>query len=192
MSSPLREVSERARATLRAVAMLVLLLLAACGTPPRAEPVVSPVPPSSHERVVLYFPHRSRPVLLREVRQAERRGEQPEWFALQQLLLGPALPEGRPVLPGLSLPGTQAGASQLAIAAKVFEGDVNLLLTRSAADALVQGKDLLPVYALVNTLCSFPRVTAVHFSVEGQREPLKVAGVDLSQPLQPRWDLVAA
>lgn len=145
---------------------------------------MTPVPTVSKDQVVLYFPHRTRPILVREVREAERRGEQPEWFALQQLLAGPHSPEARPVF------GEVSPENQVFIGSKVIEGDLTLILTRPGADALAGAGDLLSVYALVDTLGSFPRVKSVHFSVEGQPESLRVSGIDLSQPMKPRWDLV--
>jgi spore germination protein GerM len=146
--------------------------------------VVSPVPAANEEQVTLYFPHRSRPVLVREVRQVERRGEQPEWLAVQQLLAGPRSPEARPLFAVITR------EAPVAISVKVIAGNVTLLLTRPAAAALAEGGDLLPIYALVNTLGSYPQVESVSFRLEGQAEGPVIAGTDLSRPMKPRWDLV--
>lgn len=174
-----------------ALALLALALLAACSRPQPA-PVISATPPTTAESVVLYFPHKSRPVLVREVRRAERHGEQPEFFALRLLLQGPESAEARPVFAGGAELGLGGTPDQVAIGAKVLEGDVNLLLTSAAGAALAQAQDRLAIYAIVDTLAAFPRVKSVRFLVEGQPPaPLLVDGLDLSQPLTPRWDIIS-
>ncbi len=174
---------------LPALVLLVLVLPAGCGRPepPAVEPAVRPVPTPSGEQVTLYFPHRTQPVLVKETRHAERSGEQPERFALRQLLTGPQSPDARPVLAGAEFNGS---GNPGAIAAKVLEGDVVLVLTRAAAERLAAGGDLTAVYALVNTLAAFPRVNTVRLVAEGGTEPLLVAGVNVSLALSPRWELV--
>lgn len=175
-----------------ALVLLALVLATGCGRPeppPAVEPAVRPVPTPSGEQVTLYFPHRTQPVLVKEIRHAERSGEQPERFALRQLLTGPQSPDARPVLAGAEFDGSGSG-NQGAIAAKVLEGDVVLVLTRAAAERLAAGGDLTAVYALVNTLAAFPRVNTVRLVTEGGTEPLLVAGVNVSLALSPRWELV--
>lgn len=183
--SPLRVLRRLPLTALLLLALLTLPALAAgCAGRETPGPVVSPVPSPTLEEVTLYFPHRTREGLVREVRQAERRGEQPERFALQQLLAGPRSAEARPVFAHAFSDG------EIAVSAKVLGGEMVLLLTAEAADALAAGGDLLPVHAVVATLGSLARVETVQFRVEGREEPLVVAGTDLSQPLTPRWDLV--
>lgn len=145
---------------------------------------ISPVPAETHEWVTLYFPHRSRPVLVEERRQVVRRGEQPEWVVIKELLRGPQSPDARPAL------DLSADAARIEIAgAKVMDGNLDLLLSSRAGEALRRA-GALGVFAVVNTLATIPRVQRVRFAVEGSNGPYMVEEVDVNQRLEPLWRLV--
>lgn len=172
-------------------ALLLAALLAGCaagrlpGPPAGGGPEISPRPKPTDEQVILYFPHRTEPVLVQEERAVTRLGEQPEWVALRELINGPDSPEARPV----ELPLTTDPAKTV-ISAKVLEGTFFINLGRRAAGALEQEGSLLDIYAVVNTAAAAARVETVRFRIEGRDTPLMVEGVDINQPLTPRWDLV--
>nr|PZN37819.1 MAG: hypothetical protein DIU70_11925 [Bacillota bacterium] len=184
------------------VAPALLALLLACGCarnvgPAGPPPAISPVPRPALETVVLYFPHQSRPVLVREVRQAVRRGEFPEEFALRELLKGPRRPDARPLaLPDPApaeatggAPEPVAGPSPLLVG-KVIDGTLSLYLSPEAREALARSGSLLDIYALVNTAAQFNRVerVAIRFMDGGTLPVEGLAGTP--GPLYPRRDLV--
>lgn len=137
---------------------------------------------------MLYFPHRTRPVLVREVRSVSRAGEQPEWVLFRELLRGPESAAARPLPIPPADPGS--GRPPLLLGVKVLEGNLLLLLSRQAAEMLARSGTELDVYAIVNTAFTNPRVTAVRLQPETGTGPLTVAGIDITRDLTPRWDLV--
>lgn len=183
----------RMRTLLAAACAALTLLLTACAGPQEssapaqtqpaapAQPVVSPLPAATKERVRLYFPHRTDPVLVLEEREVERVGDQPEWVALTELFAGPRSEQARLVLP----PEWKEQFS----APKVFDGDLQLFIGREAGEAL-QRAGVLAVYAIVNTLAQGERVKRVRFVLDRAGGSLVVDGVDITQPILPRSDLV--
>lgn len=139
------------------------------------------MPPVTKERVRLYFPHKTDPVLIVEDREVQRVGTQPEWVALTELLAGPQSQQARQVIAPELRPHF--------IAPKVLESELILFIDPEAGAALQKG-GMLPIYAMVNTRAQGQRVTQVRFALNRTGGSLVVDGVDITQPVKPRWDLV--
>lgn len=167
---------------------VLLLLVAGCagadakGT--NQVPQVSPIPALLQTEIVLYFPHRSQPVLIQEKRTVWRQGEQPELVVLQELVQGPIAPEARAIL---DLPAELVGSELLGF--KVIDGSLGLFVGPTVLEALQRSGEM-GIYAVVNSLAQIERVKTVHFLLQGDAEPFLVGSLDIKQRLSPRWDLV--
>jgi hypothetical protein len=186
------------------VAALALVLLVGCTAPggataggaeqngpgvgaPAVQPLISPVPAEVQQELVLYFPHRDRPLLVQEVRRTAHRGEQPEVLVLRELLRGPTVPAAGPVL--IIDPSQAEHPLDTFGGAKVVDGTITLLVRPDVAAAL-RAQGPLAVWALVNSLAGPGRVERVAFRVDDHHGPYLIGDVDIQQPLSPRWDLV--
>jgi hypothetical protein len=168
------------------VATAAALLTLGCAQGP-AEPIVSPLPVPVAEVVILYFPHVTRPELVREERSVTRSGEQPEMLVLRELLRGPVRPDARPALP---LPEGTVDPPWLWVAGvKVFDGNLDLYLNAAGGAALARA-GRLGVYAVVNSLGTIERVERVRFLIDGSDRPFFVDGLEITRLLAPAWSLV--
>jgi hypothetical protein len=133
--------------------------------------------------VTLYFPHRDRPVLVRERRFVPKQDQPPEVVLLGELVRGPEAEQARPLVEGEAVP--EAWLSMAGAEGGVLE----VVIHPEAAAALAQ-LGAPGVYAIVNTLAGLDRVRRVKFHVTGAAGPVRAGGVDITQPLAPEWSMV--
>ncbi len=141
-------------------------------------------PPEEAEQTVsLYFADEQSEKLVKEERSLILADREPAVAVLEELVKGPAHPaHGRTVPADVKVRAVK-------IAGGVAEADFSEEL-RSSHWGGSTG-EILTVYAIVHTLAELPGVERVQILIEGERVETLAGHLELLEPLEPDWGLVA-
>jgi len=136
-----------------------------------------------HEKIVLFFSSEQADKLVREEREVKAAGEDLKIVILQELIKGPEKPGlGRTIPRDVKVLGVTVDKKGLARVDFSRE-----ILTSHWGGSM---GEIMTVYSVVNTLAILPDVQQVRFLVGGEEVETLVGHLDISEPVEPDWDLV--
>ncbi len=139
------------------------------------------LPPA--EKVVLFFTSNATDKLAREEREIVVAGKDLKIAILEELIKGPQNPDlGSTVPPDVKVLGVKV--DEKGLARVDFSREI---LTSHWGGSM---GEIMTVYSVVNTLALLPDVEQVRFLVEGEEVETLIGHLDISEPVEPDWDLV--
>ncbi|MEW6183192.1 MAG: GerMN domain-containing protein [Bacillota bacterium] len=188
------------RNTLVGFALLALLSLTVsaggCGKKPEAKPdigsprqtiengtpEISAEPKETKERVTLYFGDNQAMYLIPETREVAKGNQTIEEIIVDQLIEGPRNSE---------LTGTIPDSTKL-ISVQVVDRVAYVNFSKELQTKHWGGSagETMTIYSVANSLAKIEGIDKVQFLIEGKKLESLAGHIDLTGPVDPRWDLV--
>lgn len=139
--------------------------------------------PPPVEKITLFFVSEDTNKLAGEAREIVPAGRDLKMVVLEELIKGPENPVlGKTIPEDVKVLGVTVDKNGLAVVDFSRE-----LLTSHWGGSL---GEIMTVYSVVNTLALLPDIEQVKFLVEGKEIETLTGHLDISEPIEPDWDLV--